>query len=601
MKGKNCLILLLLFLSLGVAAQKVSFHASAPLSVDANERFSVEFRLDGAASSNFTAPKFSGCEVLTGPFKANGATMININGVQSSSIFETFTYVLQAKGGSKITISSANVTANGKGYSSTPLTINVGSGGGAPSGAASPSSAGATTKLTSSDVLLRMTLSKNKLYKGEALLATLKLYMRVGISGLQNPKYPTFNGFWTQELDVSQTPPARETLDGKVYEVQPIRQWLLYPQKSGTLEVEQSSLDAIIQVVTRSASTSLFDNFMGGGAVVDNVNRTLIAPALKVQVNELPKAGAPVDHSAPVGKFTMTSESSSSEMTANAAGWVKVTLSGTGDFPLLEAPTFKLPAAFEQYDTKMTESIRNSTGGTTGSRTWEFPFIARAEGEYTLPQIEVTYFDPSSASYKTLTSNIFKVKVLRDPTGGKNSAAVVAGMTKEDVQMVGSDVRHIKRGGLDLVKSDSLLLFSALYFALLALIVGLFIGALIFLKKRIARRADVAGRKHRKASKVATARLRKARSFMDSNNRSAFFEETLRAMWGYLGDKFTLEQSALDKQTVRGEFMSHSVEDAVADEFMDVIESCELAQYAPAGEVSMQEVYNKALSVIDKI
>lgn len=602
MKRNRILIFLLLFTTLLASAQKVSFRASAPLSVVSGERFRIEYRLEGAQGATFQGPVFAGCNVLSGPISASGSSMSLINGVQSSSVFETFTYVVEASTGSKITATAATINVSGKSYTSKPLTINVdaagGSGGGSASTVTPPSGGG---RISADDVVLRMSLSKTNAYKGEAIVATLKLYMRVGVSGLQSPKYPTFNGFWTQELDLTGVQPKRETLGGKVYEAQPIRQWLIYPQKSGTLEVEQSSFNAIIQVVTRASGNSLFDNFMGGSSRVENVERTLTAPAVKVQVKELPRLGAPADYSAAVGQFSLRSEFSGAEITANSAGWIKVTLSGTGDFPLIENPTFKLPMAFEQYDIKMSESLKNSVSGTTGSRTWEFPFIARSEGDYTLPAISISYFDPQSGTYKTLSTESYKLKVLRDPSGGKNSAAVVSGVSKEDLQMVGSDIRHIKRGELDLVRKDRTVLFSATYFIALLIIMAMFFAALVLLKKQIAVRADVKGRQKRKASKVALSRLKRAKSLLEASDRAAFFEETLRALWGYVSDKFSVETNALSKQTIREQFAERGLSDAVCDEFVALVESCEFARYAPVTEVSMPEIYEQALKVIDEI
>lgn len=609
MKPTRLLIFVLLVLSsLGAQAQKVTFRASAPLTVEAGERFRVEYRLEGTMNADFRGPTFTGCDVLAGPTMASGSSTTIVNGAQSSSVYQIFTYVVQASAtAQKVTVTAAQASLDGKSYNSNPLSINVvaaGSGGASGGGAGASSGFNPSTttqKVAADDVVLRMSLSKNSVYKGEAIVATLKLYMRVGVSNLQNPKYPTFNGFWTQELDLTGAQPKRETLGDKVYEVQPLRQWLLYPQKSGTLEVEQSSFTALVQVITRSTGSSLFDNFMGGGSRVENVEKLLTTPPIKVQVKDLPKQGAPLDFSLAVGKFSLKSEFSGSEITANSAGYVRVTLSGTGDFPLIETPSFKLPAAFEQYDTKTSEQLTSSVGGTTGSRTWEFPFIARAEGDYTLPPIEMSYFDPSTGSYKTLRTEAYKLKVLRDPSGGKNSAAVVAGVSKEDLKVVGSDVRHIKRGDLGLSSSDDTVLFSVGYFVWLMVALGLFVAALVLLKKQIARRADVKGRAKRKASKVALARLRKARTLLEAADRAAFFEETLRALWGYVGDKFALPTSELNKQTIRAQFADRGVTDEVADEFVQIVEDSELARYAPTGEVSMQELYDRALSIIDKI
>ncbi|MEG0655573.1 MAG: BatD family protein [Mucinivorans sp.] len=597
-------VLLLAAVSMTAAAQKISFHGEAPLTVVQGERFRVEYRLEGAQGGTFNAPVFAGCEVLSGPISASGSSTTIINGVQNSSVYDIYTYVLTAGTAPKITITPATVSVDGKKYTSNSLTISTVTSA-AQSGSAASANPGDSrsngSHLGANDVLLRMSLSKNNAYKGEAIVATLKLYMRVGVSNLQSPKYPTFNGFWTQELDLGTQQPTRETIGGKFYQAKAIRQWLIYPQKSGTLEVEQSSFKAVVQLVTQNQASSLFDNFFGSGPSVQNVERTITAPAVKVTVRDLPRAGAPAGEMAPVGQFTLTSQISGQQITANSAGSLTLTLSGTGDFPLIETPKFKLPAAFEQYDTKTKETLKNTTAGTNGSRTWEFPFIARSEGDYTLPAIEIVYFDPHSGTYKTLATPSYPIKVLRDPTGGKNSAAVVAGLTKEEVEVVGSDIRHIKLGDLHLGDKNNVVLFSAGYFVALAAVIILFFAAMVLLKKQIAARADVQGRQRRKASKVALLRLKTARTLLDKDDRATFFDETLRALWGYVSDKFAIPTSELNKQTIRRYLADRGTADTVADEFVALIERCEIARYAPATEVTMQDVYNEALTVIDKI
>lgn len=593
----------LMLVCVPVAAQKLS--VSAPVAVEAGESFRIEYRLEGGQADDFRGPTFTGCDVLAGPTMAQGSSMVMVNGTTQASVFEIYTYVLQAKtAGTKITGSSAVLQVGGKSVSSKALAIDVVSGGGASSGAAARSQrANPTAKVASDDVLLRMAVSKQSAYKGETIVATLKLYTRVGLSGLSAPKYPSFNGFWTQELDLGQVTATRETLGSKVYNVQPIRSWLLYPQKSGTLEVEQTSFTAAIQVVTQESSGNpFFDSFLGGGGMVQTVERSIVAPSVKVAIKELPSSGAPVGGTMAVGRFTLQSTLSTQEMTANSAATLRVTLDGVGDFPLVETPEFKLPQSFEQYDTKTEDKLVNSSAGTQGSRTWEFPFIARAEGSYTLPAVSITYFDPQTASYKKLTTPAYTLTVLRDPTGGRNSAAVVAGLNKEELQVVGSDVRHIKPIRMaDLRASGNWWIVSVGYWLLYGVALGLAGGAIWFLRRTALRRADVSGRKRRRASKVAVARLKMAKKAMDEGRRGDFFDEITRALWGYAADKFEMPVSQLNKVNLRERLAERGVDEAVGQAWVALVERCELARYAPQGEVDMGQTYTEALDLIDRI
>lgn len=592
----------LIFWCVPGVAQRLT--VSAPVAVEAGERFRIEYRLEGGQADDFRGPTFTGCEVLAGPHMAQGSSTVIANGKTESSVFETYTYVLQAKtAGVKITGSSAVAQVNGQSYSSKALAIDVVAGGAASSGSASPQTGSSTAKVASDDVLLRMVVSKQSAYKGEAVVATLKLYTRVGVSGLAAPKYPSFNGFWTQELDLGQVAPARETIGGKVYSSQPIRSWLLYPQKAGTLEVEQASFTAAIQVVTQAPSGGSFlDNFFGGGASVQTVERSIASPSVKISVKELPKAGAPIGGTMAVGRFTLQSTLSTQEMTANSAATLRVTLDGVGDFPLVETPEFKLPQSFEQYDTKSEDKLVNSAAGTKGSRTWEFPFIARAEGSFTLPAISMTYFDPATGGYKTLSTPAYTLKVLRDPTGGRNSAAVVAGINKEELHVVGSDVRHTKPiKSTDLQPTGNWWIASTGYWLLYVLVLVLGAAAMWFLRKSAVSRADVTGRKRRRASKVAVARLKTAKKALDEGRRGDFFDETTRALWGYAADKFEMPASQLNKSNLRERLEERGVADEVGAAWVALIERCELARYAPTGDVDMVQTYTEALDLIDRI
>ena len=592
-----------LFAAATAWAQRLT--VSAPLAVEAGERFRIEYRLDGGMAADFRGPTFTGCDVLAGPTKAQGSSVVIINGVQQGGAFETYTYVVQARqGATKITASSAVAEVEGKSVSSKSLSIDIASGG---SAGASPSArsqgSSSTQQLAADDVLLRTSVSKQSAYKGEAVVATLKLYTRVNLSGLSSPKYPSFNGFWTQELDLGQVTPVRETLGGKVYSVQPIRSWLLYPQKAGTLEVEQTSMKATIQLITQQSSGNpFFDSFLGGGGSVQTVERQLVAPSVKIAVRELPSAGAPAGGTTAVGRFTLKSELSAPQMTANSAATLRVTLEGVGDFPIIETPEFKLPAAFEQYDTKTEDQLVNSSAGSKGSRTWEFPFIARAEGTYTLPVVSIVYFDPSTSAYRTLSTPAYALTVLRDPTGGRNSAAVVAGINKEDLKVVGSDVRHIKpASSADLRPSgDWWITRWGYWFAYVALAAAA-VAAWWWVRKASARSADVKGRRRRTASKVAVARLKAAKRAMDSGNRAEFFDETTRALWGYAADKFAMPVSELNKTNLRERLADRGIDQEVGELFVALIERCELARYAPSGEANMPQTYAEALDLIDRI
>lgn len=324
-----------------------------------------------------------------------------------------------------------------------------------------------------------------------------------------------------------------------------------------------------------------------------------MAPASKITVKELPKP-QPAGFAGAVGRFGLSSEISATQFTANKAGTITLKLNGTGDFPLIEAPKIQLPVAFEQYDTKISDAITNTVKGTNGTRTYEYPFIARAEGKYVIPAVEIPYFDPTTGKYATLRSEEFQVEIMRDDNSSGSSMSMVSGVTKEDLKLLGQDIRFIRVGNSELTGRNSLMLYSWSWLLIIIILLCCFVVGVILLKKQIAQRADLSRQKSKKANKVALRRLKRARGYMNSGEQSKFFEELLRALWGYMGDKLLIDVANLTKERVRAELTSRGVEADRIDEFMKLIAECEFAQYSPSASVSMQGAYGSALEIMDR-
>lgn len=599
MKKITLLITLLLsIIGTSAIAADISLVLRAPNVVAAGERFRVEFILSNVGAEKFNAPSFTGLDVLAGPILSTGMEIIMLNGKQTRTDNIIYTYTVQASQNSKkATISATSVLAeNGKTYSTKATSIEISESTTTQQSGQSRSQSGTIDK---DAVLLRMEVSKTQVYKGEALVASLKIYTQVGISGLESPKMPAFNGFWKQELELGTPQPTRESLGGKVYDSQIISQWLVYPQRTGVIEIEQTDLVALAQVVTQASGSSMFDNFFGTPNV-EIVRRKLVAPAVKITVKELPQP-APGSFSGGVGQFHLSSSISTSEVTANSGGSITLKLTGTGDFPLIAAPVIEFPTGFEKYDTKQSEEIRNTTSGTAGTRTWEYPFIARAEGEYTIPSAEFTYFDPKTSKYTTLKSDEFKIKVLKDTNPNSNNATIVSGVTKENLKVIGQDIHFIHTQKHGLHKRGEMMLWSVTFFITFTLLIILFFLMLILLKKQIKNRQDIVRTKNKKANGVALRRLKKAKNFMSSGNENGFYEEILRALWGYMGDKLSISVSDLSKERLREEFAKRGVNAQQGEEFLTLISECEMAQYSPVGSIQMGGAYEAALDLIGRL
>lgn len=581
--------------SIGVGFAQIKFEASAPLSVTAGERFRVEFTLVNGKGSNFVNPSVTNADVLAGPSVADGSQTTIINGQQSTTTYQTYTFILIANSKDAVKVGTSTVLANGKSYSTKPLTIDVNGGG---SGSNKSGSAQSQAGFSATDVLLKTEISKTDVYKGEAIVATLKLYTRVPITGVEDAKYAKFNGFWTQEVQFDNQQIARATIGGKAYTSQVVRQWLIFPQKSGVLEVEQNEFTIVAQVtVPSSGGGSIYDDFFGGMDRTEMIKRKIVAPPVKVNVKELPKP-EPDNFSGAVGKFTMETSISANELTANSAGNITIKIAGSGNFPLITNPELVLPAAFEKYDVKLNDQVKYSAAGASGTKTLEYPFIARAEGEYKIDPIVFSYFDIASKTYKTLSSGDFNIKITKGDGSKASAGAFISGVTKEDLKMLGQDIRFIKVGDPKLKKMDDKLLWSFEFFVAIGVIIIAFIVIMALLSKIIKQGEDVAKVKNKKANKVAIRRLKRANTYMHSSDKDKFYEEMLRALWGYIGDKLAIEVADLTKERVLNTLVNRGVEQSQAENFLNIISRCEYAQYSPSEDSNMNNIYEEALEII---
>lgn len=591
------------------ADEKVTFETNAPMLVSAGEAFRIEFALNAKPDDNsFVPPSFDGFDVLAGPAVSQGSSIRIINGEMSKSINYTITYVLLPQKSGDFRIGAAEAKVKDKTYRTRETIIEVrdnSSGDASGTGqsanrqqdddnASLESKAG--NQIGKDDLMLRLSLSRRNVYKGEPIRATLKLYSRVNVVGSEGAKMPTFNGFWSQELETEQGP-FRETVGGKVYEAYNIAEYLLYPQQNGTLRIEPSELTVVVQVVLQSNRG--FDPFFGGGHEIYNLRRKLVTPEVTVSVKDFP-AGAPASFTGAVGKYTMEAKLSTDRLEANSAATATVKISGTGNLNFLQAPKLELPASFELYDVKSDESLRTNGSGNTGYRRFEYPFIARAEGDYTIPPIEFTYFNPETEKYVTLSSQAFPIAITPDRNGGGASQGVTTVAKKEDVRLLGNDIRFIKLGSPALRSHVTPLVLSPLYFIVAAAILILFAAVYAAMRKHIRDSRNTALVKGRRANKVAVQRFRTAAKYMKEQNRHAFYEEMLRALWGYLSDRFNIPVADLTKESVREELARRGAHDE-ARLITEIISECEEAQYSPSASVRMDEVYAEGIDIISRI
>ena len=582
------------------ASSPTTFEASAPLLVAAGENFRIEFTVNAEPERNsFEAPTFEGFQLVAGPVTSHGSNMYIVNGSMERSEYHTYTYVLQGTSKGKFTIGSAAIAVDGKSYRTQPVTIEVVDEGNSQQGGATQQGGGSAEKaIGANDLLMRMTVNKTDVFKGEPVVAALKLYKRVSLLGSEGAKFPSFNGFWTQELDSENNMWQRETYDGRIYETLVVREYLLYPQQTGKLRIDPAEMTVVAQIVMPSSSRG-FDPFFDQPEVAE-VRRKLTTAPVEINVKELP-AGAPASFSGAVGRFTMEATPPASNFTANSAATYTVKISGTGNLPFVQAPSLSLPSSFELYDVKTTESLKNSVQGISGYRQFEYPFIARAEGEYEVPAVEFTYFDPAQLKYETLSSRALALTIDPDASGGLSGAPVIGGVSKEEVKLLGQDIRFIKLGSAGLRPVRSVFVGSTAYWIVLALLAALFGGVSIYLRKRIKEMQNVTLIRGKRANRVALQRFRAAAKFMELDNQHGFYEEMLRALWGYMSDKLNIPVANLTKENVREELRKRAISADVIQQFIDIIVSCDEAQYSPMASAQMNEVYAEGVQIISKL
>ena len=585
------------------AAEDVSFVVNAPMITSVGEAFRVEFELNAKPDSDsFVPPSFENFDVVAGPSVSQGSSIQIVNGEMSKSISYAITYVLLPQKAGTFAIAPATIAVKGKSYTTqrTAVEVRDGAQGGDESATKQSRNESAESRANSSigkdDLMLRLVLSKRSVFKGEPIRAILKLYSRVNLAGSEGSKMPTFNGFWSQQVDIEQGP-FRETLDNKVYEAYNIAEYILYPQQGGTLTIDPAELTVVARVMIKSNRG--FDPFFGGGHEMYSVRRTLKTPEVKVQVKEFP-VGAPASFSGAVGRYTMSQKLSSTEVAANSAVTLQLTISGTGNLNFISAPTLSLPSSFELYEVKSEEKIQNSASGSVGYRRFDYPFIVRAEGEYEIAPVEFSYFDLDKQSYVTLSTPASTIVVTPDKSVASTQQQISVGVKREEVRLLGEDIRFIKLGAPSLRSVVAPFALSPLYWLIIVVLVLMAVVAYFVVRKYIRDNRNVVLVKGKRANKMAVKRFRIAEKYMREGDRRAFYEEMLRAMWGYLGDKFNIPVADLTREVVRQE-LSRRGASAEAETIIAVIARCEEAQYSPVASVDMTEIYEEGVDAVSKI
>lgn len=612
MKKLFCIVAFLLAAIFQMSAQNV-IRVEAPDVVAVNEQFNVTFIIEGEKSpSDFQWSSGDDFQLVWGPQKGSSSSIQIINGKRSSSHQTTFTYILIPKATGTFQLPAATALLSGDRISSTQASIQVvsdgasssqssGKNGGKSSGGGQTSSTG-SGEISSNDLFMRLSLSRTEVVIGEPITATLKIYQRANVVGFENAKFPTFNGFWSQETYVPNNIEfKRESLDDKIYNTAVLRTYVLIPQQSGTITIDPAELVCLVNIRTApSTSNSLFDSFFQDE--YRTIRKRVTTPAVKVKVNPLP-AGQPASFGGGVGNFGISARLTTDNLKTHDAASLIITVSGRGNVALLEEPKVNFPPDFEVYDTKTTENTDKSNGGTSGSKSFEYPFIPRSHGDFTIDPVEYSYYDVNAGKYVTLRTEPLHVKVAKGKGGDSTPVTTVnSGVERKDVKSLADDIRFIFTGKPGLSGSGSFFVGSVFFWILLALMILGATSVYLAFRKVAAMRADVAGTKNRRATKMAQKRLKQAGEYLDKNLYAAFYEELHKALIGFVSDKLNMDMSEISKDNIASALTEGGVSEEQTKAFTDLLDACEFARYSPdGGNEAMRSHYDAALKVISSI
>ncbi|HLP18299.1 MAG TPA: BatD family protein [Bacteroidota bacterium] len=586
--------------AVAAAALGQSFTASVDRNPAAtNEPFSLDFTMNGGGAGggkNLKLPDLSKFMILSGPNQST--SMQIINGNVSSSV--TYSYVLQAREPGKFTIGSATIEAGGKTLTSSPIELTVVKGSGASRQSAQQQQGGESDVKIGDNIFVRAIVDRSKVMQGEQITVSYKIYTRVNIINYAINKLPTMTGFWGEDLTTpQQIQLTNETINGKQYRVGLLKKTALFPTQSGTLEINPLEITCQVQVQSRRRSGDIFDDFFNdpfmGNARTQNVN--IKTEPTKITVLPLPKTDVPSSFKGAVGHFSLSSNVAKHAVKTNEPLSLKATISGTGNIKILEAPELQLPADFEKYDPKVSESIDRSGGAISGSKTFEWLIVPRYPGAKKIPSLEFSYFDPAKGKYVTARTDEISLEVEK---GSAEAPSAASGLSKEDVKILNEDIRFIKPSSGNFHRRGDTGIAATEAAAFVMLPLAAFIGLVVYRRKSIRESADVITFRSRRAMKIAAKRLKAAHVLLSGSDPDAFYTEISRALWTYVADKLGIDRSELSIDNVTDTLEGRKLNPELIGRIKECLESCEFARFAPASalQVEKQKMYDSAGSII---
>lgn len=574
------MLMLVLFASVG-QAQNIKVTASAKNTVAVGEQFSYVITFN-TNTGQFTPPSFDGLTYLGGP--SQSSSMQNINGKVSMEV--SYTYYLRADKEGTYAIGPAKLSTNGQDYTSNSVTIKVVKG---------------QIKSDDEDIFIKTYVSKSKVYDGEQLVVTHKLYSKHSLAAFESVELPSYTGFWAEELDKNvQYQISNEVHNGTRYQVATLGRSLLYPQKSGRITLEPAIVEAVIRKKTQSHSHSIFDQLMGS---YEELRKKVQSEKVTIEVMPLPATNKPDDFTGLTGSFNFSVDLTKTEVEANEAVNLKITVSGSGNLKLVNALNLEFPPDIEVYDPKVSDNIKVTDNGMSGSRTFDYVLIPRHAGDFELGPFPFNYFDSGKGRYVVLTKPSIQLKVGKGTgVNAEQSQSTVAISNKEDLKVVGKDIRYIKTNEASFKEKGKFFYKSGLFYGLTISQLLLFFGFVVYHNQRLKQMGNMALVKSRKATKEARKRLALANKLLKENKTNEYYEEVFKALWGYVSDKLGIPVADLNKDNLRAKLNNRGVDQEVIEQYIGLIDKAEFARFAPSGGTQeMGNVYQEAIDIITKV
>ena len=600
MKMKRTL-LLIICLTVVVVTMAQQITGRAPSQVAVGEQFRLSYTVNTDDVKGFRAGNIpEEFDVLMGPSTSTQSSYQLVNGHMSSSSSVTYTYILSANKNGSFTIPPAQAQVGGKTIHSNELRIKVsgqaqsGGQGGRQQGRAGEEIRPAGSSISGSDLFIKVSASKQHVREQEPILLTYKVYTLVGLTQL-NGKMADLKSFYTREVPLPAEKSFKvETFNGRPYRTVTWQQYVMFPQATGKLEIPSITYEGL--VVQQNRNVDPFEAFFNGGSGYIEVKKQITAPGITIQVDPLPQR--PANFSGGVGQYTISASLDKTQVKANDPVKLRVIVNGVGNMKLLKQPIVKFPKDFDSYDAKVTDNTKLTTQGLEGSIIYDFLAVPRHQGEFEIPAIEYIYFDTRANAYKTIKTESFKLSVAK----GDGTGTVATFNGQEDVKLLNSDIHYIKTGTTRQRGINDFFFGSAAYWTILVVLLLGFISLFIIFRRRAIENANIVKQRAGKANKVATKRLKKAARLMKEGKQSEFYDEVLRALWGYVGDKLNMPVEQLSRENISQQLSAHQVSSETIQQFIGALDECEFARYAPGDATgNMNKVYESAMTAITQI